>query len=142
MRRSKLLDHPVGEGEEHPPYDGAFAIDRGYQRLWVRWNNRRTCPVFRKNLKKQYVERQVCLILSGMCEVPRFKEIVPSLVDRRSPALSEGDFAGKHIPNPGPNVVMHSEVGPRGKRQFGGSQFELIVKLSQMAEDHLFEFDF
>jgi hypothetical protein len=77
-----------------------------------------------------------------MCEVPRFKEIVPSLVDRRPPSLSEGDFAGKHIPNPGPNVVMHSEVGPWGKRQFGGSQFELIVKLSQMAEDHLFEFDF
>jgi hypothetical protein len=47
-----LLDHPVGEGEEHPPYDGAFTIDWGYQRLWVRWNNRRTCPVFRKNLKK------------------------------------------------------------------------------------------
>ena len=58
------------------------------------------------------------------------------------PSLSEGDLAGKHIPNPGPNVVMHSEVGPWGKRHFGGSQFELIVKFSQMAEDNLFEFDF
>ena len=31
--RLPLFDHLVGEGEEHPPYDGAFAIDWGYQRL-------------------------------------------------------------------------------------------------------------
>jgi hypothetical protein len=77
-----------------------------------------------------------------MCEVTCFKEIVPSLVDHRPPSLSERDLAGKHVPNPGSNVVVYSEVGPWGKRQFGGSQFELIVKISQMAEDHLFEFDF
>jgi hypothetical protein len=115
--------------QRRPPGTREPELRRTIGDLWVRWNNRRTCPVFRKNLKKQYVERQVCFILSGMCEVPRFKETVPSLVDRRPPALSEGDLAGKHIPNPGPNVVMHSEVGPWGKRQFGGSQFELIVKL-------------
>jgi hypothetical protein len=35
MQCSKSLsfDYLVGEGEEHPPYDGAFAIDLGYQRL-------------------------------------------------------------------------------------------------------------
>jgi len=77
-----------------------------------------------------------------MCEVSRFKKIVPSLIDRRLPSLGEGDLAGKHIPNPGSCVVMHSEVCLWGKRHLGGAQFELTVKLSQVAEDNLFEFDY
>jgi hypothetical protein len=36
---------------------------------------------------------------------------------------------------------MRSEVRPWGKREFGGSQFELTVKLSQMAEGNFVEFD-
>ena len=77
-----------------------------------------------------------------MCEVSRFKKIVPSLIDRRLPSLGEGDLAGKHTPNPGASVVMHSEVGLWGKRHLGGAQFELTVKLRQVAEDNLIEFDF
>jgi hypothetical protein len=37
---------------------------------------------------------------------------------------------------------MHSEVCLWGKRHLGGAQFELTVKLSQVAEDNLFEFDY
>jgi hypothetical protein len=77
-----------------------------------------------------------------MCEVPRFKKIVPSFIDRRLPSYSEGDLAGKHIPNSGANVVMHSEVALWGKCHFGGSQFELTVELSQVTKDNLFEFDY
>jgi hypothetical protein len=64
----------------------------------LRWNNRRTYPVSRKNLDKQYAKRQIRL--------------------------------------------MHSEVGAWGKRHFGGSQFELTIKFSQVAKDNLFEFDY
>jgi len=70
-----------------------------------------------------------------MCEVPRFKKIIPSFVDRRLASLSECDLAENHISNPRANVVMHSEVGLWGKRHFRGSQFELTVELSQVAED-------
>ena len=38
-------------------------------------------------------------------------------------------------------MVMHSQVGVWGKRNFGSSQFVLTVKLNQMAENNLFELD-
>ena len=66
---------------------------------------------------------------------------VPRLEDRGLTSFSESDLAGKHIPNAGTNVVMGAAVSLWSKRHFGGSQFELTVKLNQMAEDNLFEFD-
>src|SRR6516162_3122125 len=39
-------------------------------------------------------------------------------------------------------MVMDSDVAVGGKREFGGAQFELTVKLSQMAEDNLIDFYF
>ena len=36
---------------------------------------------------------------------------------------------------------MYSDVAAWGKREFGGSYFELTVKLSQMAEDNLLDLD-
>src|SRR6516162_7931407 len=37
-------------------------------------------------------------------------------------------------------MVMDSDVAVGGKREFGGAQFELTVKLSQVAEDNLVDF--
>ena len=102
--------------------------------LRTRWNDRRTRPVFRKNLHNQNAKRLVCLVLGGMCEVARFKIIVASLIDRRNASLSEHKLAGKNISNPGPNMVMHSKVGPGGKRKFSGPHFELTVEFGQVAE--------
>jgi hypothetical protein len=53
----------------------------------------------------------------------------------------ERELAGKNISNPGPNMVMHSKVGPGGKRKFSGPHFELTVELGQVAEGNLLEFD-
>ena len=72
------------------------------------WNNCWTRPVFRENLHNESANRQFCLILSGMCEVPRFKIVLPSFIDLRLASLSEREFAGKNISNPGPNMVMRS----------------------------------
>src|SRR5215475_9355776 len=55
---------------------------RSARSLCLGWNDRRSCPVFRKNLHKQYAKRQCGLILSGMCEVSRFKKVLPSFIDR------------------------------------------------------------
>src|SRR6516164_3629770 len=76
-----------------------------------------------------------------MCEVSRFKKIIPSFIHRCPTTLSEGELTGKNISNPRPNVVMHPKVSVRGKRYFGGSQSELTVKLGEVAENNLVEFD-
>ena len=76
-----------------------------------------------------------------MCDVPRFKKILPSLIDRSLTCLSERELSGKHISDAGANVVMLSEVGFWGKRHFGDSQFELAVELSEVAGDNLLKFD-
>ena len=103
--------------------------------LRTRWNDRRTRPVFRKNLHNQNAKRLVCLVCSAVCaRLPGLKIIVASLIDRRNASLSEGELARKNISNPGPNMVMHSKVGPGGKRKFGGPHFELTVELGQVAE--------
>jgi hypothetical protein len=69
-------------------------------------------------------------------EISCLKVGVAGFIDRLLTSLSEYKFAGNNIPNPGTNMVMHSEVGVWSKCEFGGSQFELTVKLSQVAEDN------
>src|SRR5262245_16127601 len=109
--------------------------------LRLRCNHRRGGPIFRKDLHHQYAKRQVCLIPRGMCEVPGLKKVLTSFINRLLTSLSECKFAGNHISNSGPNVVMDSDVAVWGKREFGGAQFELTVKLTQVAEDNLLDFD-
>jgi hypothetical protein len=76
-----------------------------------------------------------------MCEVSRFKKVIPSFIHRCPTTFSECELTRKNISNPRPNVVMHPEVTVRGKRHFGGSQSELTVKLGEVTEDNLVEFD-
>jgi hypothetical protein len=77
-----------------------------------------------------------------MREVSRFKIIVPGLIDRSATPLSERQLARENISDPGANMVMHSKVGSRGKRKFGGTHSELTIELGQVAEGDLVEFDF
>src|SRR6476646_3125678 len=91
---------------------------------WLGGNNRRSRPVFRKDLDKQNSKRLLRLVLHRVRNVPGFKKIIAGLVDRRPPALSECDLAGKHKSNAGADVVMHSKVSVRGKRDFGGAHFD------------------
>src|SRR5262244_2453505 len=107
----------------------------------LRRDNRWTYPILRNEFHNQYAARLLCLVLSGMREVPRFEIIVSSLIDSGVATLSECELAGKNIPNPGPNVMMHSEIGAWSERKFGGAHFVLTVKLNQVAEGNLLEFD-
>jgi hypothetical protein len=75
-----------------------------------------------------------------MRDIAGLVKILSSLVDRRATSFGEGNLPGKHIPNSGADVVMHSEVGARGKRHFGGAQFELAVEVMQVAENDFLQF--
>src|SRR6516165_9985696 len=76
--------------------------------LWLGWNNCRARPIFWKKLHEQYAKRDVRVIVSSMCEAPRFKEVVPRTIDRHIPSFSEGEFSGKHVSNSRTNMVMHA----------------------------------
>src|SRR5262249_34208337 len=106
-----------------------------------RCNHRGGRPILWKDLHDQYAKRQVCLILRGVCEIPCFKIVLASFIDRLLASLSECKLAGNHISNSGANVVMYSDVAVWGKREFGGSYFELTVKLRQVAKDDLLDLD-
>jgi hypothetical protein len=71
-----------------------------------------------------------------MYDIPGLKIVLARFIDRILPSLSECEFAGNNISNSGPDVVMYPDVASWGKRQFGGPQFELAVKFSQVAEDN------
>jgi hypothetical protein len=53
---------------------------------------------------------------------------------KNDPFLSECERAGKHVPNPGANVVMRPEIGLWGERHFGRPQLELTVEFAQVAK--------
>src|SRR5262249_25660424 len=61
------------------------------------------------------------VLFCGVCEVPGLKIVLASFIDRLLACLSECEFAGNHISNAGPNVVMDSDVAVWGKREFGGA---------------------
>ena len=50
---------------------------------------------------------------------PVSKKYSRCLIDRRLTSFREGDLAANHIANARTNVVMHSQVGVWGKRNFG-----------------------
>src|SRR5262245_59301193 len=76
-----------------------------------------------------------------MCEVPGLKIVLASFIDRLLTPLSKCKLASNHIANSRPNVMMYPDVAVWGKREFGGAQLEPTVKLSQVAEDNLVDFD-
>src|SRR5262249_55667352 len=74
-----------------------------------------------------------------MGQVSRFEKIVAGTVDRCTAAFRKCDLAGKNIPDPGPDVVMHAEVTAGSKRHLRGTQLILVVQFGQVAEDRLLE---
>ena len=76
-----------------------------------------------------------------MGKVPCLEKVFSCFIDHRLTSFREGDLAANHIANARTNVVMHSQVGVWGERNFGSSQFVLTVKLNQMAENNLFKLD-
>ena len=102
--------------------------------LWFGWNNCRSCPVSWKELYKQYAKREVRLIVSSMCDVSRFKKVIPSMIDRYLPALRECELPRKHISNSWADMVMYAEMSPRSKRRLRGSHFVLSVEFLHVAE--------
>ena len=93
---------PTGRLEKQTSADArAYRYCSPASALWLGWNNRRSCPISRKNLHEQYTERRVRFVRCGMCEVSSFKEIFASFINRGPPSLSEGDLAGNYVPDPG-----------------------------------------
>src|SRR5262249_62359496 len=76
----------------------------------LRRDNRWTYPIFRNDLHNQYAARLLCLVLSGMREVPRFEIIVSSLINSGVASLSEFELAGKNSTNPPANVNNHPQL--------------------------------